>query len=305
MESFDNKIEETKPIMTKKIEELRSKWFKDIQILLVNWENFLLTFYKNRIRYYYLYENWKLYYYSFPIGNKWKKLFEYLFSNVKEIWNKYWNVKIESYYYWNLRLNTFKSRKDFIILSNVLELKIDEYINNINMPSFRMFLNNKIVRPLDIIFFQKLNLLSQNVVNNFFNLSVENLKFYINDKDILRIIILVSCLEMKFLCLTPEEIDRYVRWWEYKVYVEFQEDKNSDRFKYWLRKWLMAEEIWWGKVLFRWWIVLRLDKPILTKKEWEKLKKVIEEVRRDIEKEKRVIDNTKRELKDLKENIIE
>jgi hypothetical protein len=97
------------------------------------------------------------------------------------------------------------------VLSNVLELRIDEYINNINIPSFRMFLKNKVVRPLDIIFFQNLNLLSQDVVNKFFNLSVENLKFYIDKKDILRIIILVSCLEMKFLCLTPEEIDRYVR----------------------------------------------------------------------------------------------
>ncbi len=190
---------------------------------------------------------------------------------------------------------------DFKLLEYLSENEIEE--KNILLWIKTGFLYN-VIRPIDIIYLYERWFISKEMQYKILK-KVKNWKLYFERNINFFKVLYDRNLSLNFPVLTFEEIDRYVRWWEYKVYVEFQEDKNSDRFKYWLRKWLMAEEIWWGKVLFRWWIVLRLDKPILTKKEWEKLKKVIEEVRRDIEKEKRVIDNTKRELKDLKENIIE
>ena len=187
-------------------------------------------------------------------------------------------------------------------------------------------LATKWLRPLDILIFAKRNFLwkelaslvlyrDKNLLKEFYKNEVDNniltnlswfeiLKAY-TDPQVIKANYIIGQEMNNWVGLTEKEIDFYTKWWDYTFKIYVKAEKGSEAYKERIEKWWFKEvkDLWNGIVLLMKEEKVHLEKPILTKEEWEILKKLLTEWKRKILEEKWELKNLKNESKKLQSEI--
>jgi len=278
------------------VDYISQKWIHNYRIYKKLWNKFFVL-----LDYEILSKNWTL-------------------VTIKKILNGLWykNIDISP----SLCLEKFDLCKLVAFLqSRILSYKISTAVSFINFSNKFSELNDrglstmiisKWFKPLDLLVFKSRKYISDKNYNLFLESLKKNrlfnwfeiLKAY-TDPQVIKANYIIGQEMNNWVGLTEKEIDFYTKWWDYTFKIYVKAEKGSEAYKERVEKWWFKEvkDLWNGIVLLMKEEKVHLEKPILTKEEWEILKKLLTEWKRKILEEKWELKNLKNESKKLQSEI--